>query len=68
MLEQDEHRDLCDSGHRSIILYVYRRCCIAVCVTLFKAELNLCRVEVKRTCLLLSSARHFIAQGHTVTL
>jgi hypothetical protein len=45
--EQDEHDGLRDLGHRSIIPYAHRReSCIVVCVTIFKAELNLCRVEV----------------------
>jgi hypothetical protein len=45
--EQDEHDGLHDLGHRSIIPYAHRReSCIVVCVTIFKAELNLCRVEV----------------------
>jgi hypothetical protein len=44
MLKQDQHEDLCGLDHRSVIPYVHERerelyCC--VCVTLFKAELNL---------------------------
>jgi hypothetical protein len=47
MLKQDEHMDLCDSGCQSIIPYVHERereSCIVVCVLLFKAELNFCKV------------------------
>jgi hypothetical protein len=47
MLKQDEHRDLCGSGCRSIIPYIHGRelyCC--VCVALLKAGFNLCKVEV----------------------
>jgi hypothetical protein len=69
MLKQDEHDGFRGWGHRSIIPYTHGcESFIAVCVELFKAELNLHRVEVQRTCLLLSFAWPFIAQGRTVTL
>jgi hypothetical protein len=47
MLEQDEHEGLRGLGCRNIIPYIHGRelyCC--VCVSLFKAELNLRRVKV----------------------
>jgi hypothetical protein len=38
MEEHSGHEDLCGSGHRSIIPYVYGRvCCIAVCVCAVQA-------------------------------
>jgi hypothetical protein len=46
-------------------LYIRRECCIIVCVTLFKAELNLRKVEiVQNRCM----SDPFIAQGRTVIL
>jgi hypothetical protein len=47
MLKIDEHEDLCGSGHRSVIPNVHERCLYCcVCVVLFKAEMNLHKVEV----------------------
>jgi hypothetical protein len=51
MEKHSGHEDLCGSGHRSIIPYVYGRvCCIAVCVCCSSRELNLLK-ESKRSCL-----------------
>jgi hypothetical protein len=47
MLKQGEHGGLRGLGYHSVIPYVHgRESCIAVYVVLFKAELNLRRVEV----------------------
>jgi hypothetical protein len=47
MHKQDEHESLHGLVHRSVIPYIHEReSCIAVCVTLFKAELYLRKVEV----------------------
>jgi hypothetical protein len=46
MLELDKHKNLRGLGHRSVIPYVYRRCCIIVCVTLFNVELNLSSIGI----------------------
>jgi hypothetical protein len=46
MLEQDAYEGLRDLIHRSIKYYVHGiESCIVVFVTLFNAELNLCKVE-----------------------
>jgi hypothetical protein len=58
MLEQDEHGGLHDSDRRSIILYVHgRELYYCVCVTLFKAELNLRKVRGFFGRLVLASAQ-----------
>jgi hypothetical protein len=66
-LKQDGHGDLRDSDCRSVIPYVYGReldCC--VCMTLFKAKLNMHIVEVV---LILASAQAFYSSKHrAVTL
>jgi hypothetical protein len=66
MLKQDEHGGLRDLGHRSVKPNVHGERVILLCVrTLFKAELNLHKVEVVRNqCL----PGPFIGQCQTVTL
>jgi hypothetical protein len=42
-----------------IVIRLWRECCIAVCMGLFKAELKFRRVEVGAVCLKLVPARSF---------
>jgi hypothetical protein len=46
MDEHSEHKDLCGSGHQSVIPYIHRRdgCCIIVC--LLKSRLSLLEVSL----------------------
>jgi hypothetical protein len=46
MFKLDEQEGLRGLDHRSVIPYVHRICCITMCVSLLKGELNLKRSEM----------------------
>jgi hypothetical protein len=67
MEEHGGHEDLHGLGHQSVIPYVHESV-VLLCVRCSSRELNLRRVEVKRTCLVLTSTRTFYSSRLTVTM
>jgi hypothetical protein len=66
MLKHNEYEGLRGSGHRSVIPYVHgRENCIALCVALFKVELNLYVLVVCPTFYSSKPCSYTVAQGLT---
>jgi hypothetical protein len=65
MLKLDEHKGLRGSGRQSVIPKAHGRCCIVVCVVLFKVELNFFTPVVRPTFYSSRSDSYTMTKGST---